>query len=131
MDERAVVLANSAAFSNRDVEGMLRFFAPDAVAVDLRPSGFGEYHGHEALRAYYGGIFDNAAELHEELEIVSAADGCVVADCHTRVRLASTVGSGDLEVAYAMMLLLVEGRITRLEVHADRTSALEASAARP
>ena len=126
--DTGVVLANNAAFNGHDLEGMLANYAPDAVVVDRRPAGFGEYHGAEAIRAYYGGILDNAVSLKEDLEIVSTADGTVVAGCHTWVELSSDMGSGDLTVDYALLIDVRDGLIARLEVHPDADAALAARA---
>jgi ketosteroid isomerase-like protein len=119
-----VVLGNNAAFCRRDVEGMLAHFAPDAHVVDLRPSGFGEYRGHEAIHAYYGGIFDNVVQINEDLEIVSAEGGVVVAGCRTWAELSSDMGSGDFAVDYALLIDIRDGLITRLEVHPDADAAI-------
>ena len=121
-----VVLGNNAAFCRRDAEGMLAYFAPDARVVDRRPGGFGEYQGHDAILAYYGGIFDNVVEINEELEIVSAADGVVVAGCRTWAELSSDMGSGDFAVNYALLIDIRDGLITQLEVYADADAAIAA-----
>lgn len=86
----ALVLKNSAAFSARDVDGMLRCYAPDAEVVDRRRFGFGSFTGHAELRTYYEGIVGSAADLHEELRVLEAADGIVVADCELSGHLAPT-----------------------------------------
>jgi ketosteroid isomerase-like protein len=124
--ESEVVLGNNAAFCRRDLDGMLAHYAPDAVVVDTRPGGFGEYRGTDAINAYYGGIFDNTLTVEEDIEIVSAADGTVVASCRTRVGLASDMGSGDLTVDYALLIDIRDGLIARLEVHPDADAALAA-----
>ena len=119
-----VVLGNNAAFCRRDVEAMLNYYAPDALVVDRRPGGFGEYQGHDAIRAYYGGIFDNVVEINEELEVVSAADGVVVASCRTWAELSSDMGSGDFAVNYALLIDVRDGLISQLEVHPDADAAI-------
>ena len=119
-----VVLGNNAAFCRRDAEGMLTHFAPDAHVVDRRPGGFGEYTGHDAIHAYYGGIFDNVVEINEELEIVSSADGVVVASCRTWAELSSDMGSGDFATSYALLIDVRDGLIARLEVFADADAAI-------
>src|SRR4051812_41949684 len=85
-----VVRANSAAFSDRNVDAMLVLYAPDAGVFDRRAVGWGEFRGHDALRAYYQGLFDNADDLDEELEVISSdeAHGIVIASCHLSARLA-------------------------------------------
>ena len=124
MSDVEVVLGNNAAFNRRDLDGMLAYYAPDAVVLDRRPGGFGEYHGAEALRAYYGGIFDNTVELAEDLEIVASPGGFVVADCRTRAGLVSEMGSGEFTTDYALLVDVRDGLITRLEVYPDADSAL-------
>jgi ketosteroid isomerase-like protein len=118
------VLGNNAAFCRRDLDGMLTHYASDAVVVDRRPSGFGEYTGHDAIRAYYGGIFDNTVEINEELEVLSAADGVVCAHCRTWVQLTSDMGSGDLTLQYGLAVELRDALIQRLEVHPDGQAAV-------
>src|SRR4051794_5585454 len=83
-----VVQANSRAFSQRDVESMLSFYAPDAVVIDRRPVGWGEFRGHDALRSYYQGLFDNVASVHEDLSVVSEDGAVVVAACLLTAELA-------------------------------------------
>lgn len=124
MTDTEVVLGNNAAFNKRDLDGMLAFYAPDAVVLDRRPGGFGEYRGAEALRAYYGGIFDNTVELAEEIEIVADEGGVVVADCRTRAGLVSEMGSGEFTTDYALLIDVRDGVISRLEVFPDADSAV-------
>src|SRR3954463_9204649 len=92
-----VVRANSSAFSRRDENGMLEFYAPDAVVIDRRAVGWGEFRGHDAMRSYYLGLFDNADELHEDLEIVSDEDDVIVASCRVTARLAGQPESPPVE----------------------------------
>src|SRR4051812_23387665 len=82
-----VVRANSDAFSRRDADTMLELYAPDAVVIDRRPIGWGEFRGHDAMRSYYQGLFDNASELNEDLEIVSEEGDVVVASCRLTGKL--------------------------------------------
>ena len=124
--DTGVVLGNNAAFCRRDVEGMLAHYAPDAVVVDRRPTGFGSYHGIEAIRAYYGGIFDNVEEINEELEVLASRDGVVVTQCRTWAELSSAMGSGEFTVDYGLAIDLRDGLIARLEVFPDGDAALAA-----
>src|SRR4051794_22230273 len=105
---------------------MLAHFAPDAVVVDRRPGGFGEYHGQDAIGAYYGGIFDNTVQIAEDIEVVSAAEGVVVASCRVRAGLVSEMGSGEFVSDYALLIDVRDGLIARLEVHQDADAALAA-----
>src|SRR4051794_22296684 len=117
------VRANNAAFSARDVDGMLKLHAPDAAVFDRRPIGWGEFHGHDALRSYYQGLFDNADELDEELEVVSEEDGTVVASCHLRARLAGQEDREPVTFDYALRIRLEAGVIAEVQIHDDAEAA--------
>jgi ketosteroid isomerase-like protein len=129
--ELALVQRNSAAFSARDVDGMLDCYTEDATVVDLRRVGFGTFTGHEQLRAYYGGIIDAAFDLHEDLEVLAARDGLVAAHCELRGRLASDPGGPEVGAAYGLVLHLRDLKIAKLEVCEDGEHALEVSGLRP
>jgi ketosteroid isomerase-like protein len=121
-----VVRANSAAFSRRDVDAMLELYAPDAVVTDRRPVGWGEFRGRDALHSYYQGLFDNADELDEELEIVSEDGDVIVAACRLNVRLAGEHDNGDLVFGYALRIKLAAGQIAAMEIHHDAEAASSA-----
>lgn len=118
-----VVRANSAAFSRRDEEGMLECFAPDAVVEDRRAVGWGAHRGHDALRAYYQGLFDNAAELREDLEIVSDEDDLVVASCRVTAHLVGQSDAPPVEFAYALRIAFADGLIRSMEIYEDAGAA--------
>jgi ketosteroid isomerase-like protein len=120
-----VVRANSRAFSRRDVDAMLELHAPGAVVSDRRAVGWGEFRGHDALRSYYAGLFDNAAELDEQLEIVSEEDGLIVASCVLTARLADQPDAGPVAFSYALRIRLAGGLITSVEIYEDARAARE------
>jgi ketosteroid isomerase-like protein len=122
-----VVRANNAAFSARDVDAMLRCYAPDAVVEDRRRVGFGSFRGTDELRSYYRGIVDSACELHEELEVLAAAGGIVVAHCRLRGRLASDPTGPEVGAEYGLVVRIEEGLIRHLDVCEDGDHALELS----
>lgn len=127
-DPIAVVRANSAAFSARDVEAMLRFYAPDAVVEDKRRLPLlGTFRGHAELRPYYRGIVDLASELHEQLDVVAAGGEVVVADCELRGRLAADPDGHEVGAPYGLLVCVRDGLIERLELHDDGAAALAAS----
>ena len=123
--DTAVVRANSDAFSARDVDAMLRWYAADAEVVDRRRFGFGNFRGHDELRTYYEGIVGSAADLHEKLEIVKSANGVVVADCELSGHLATDPAGPLVSAVYALVITLRDGLIARLEIHEDAEAALE------
>jgi ketosteroid isomerase-like protein len=122
-----IVRANSAAFSRRDTGAMLALHAPDAVVVDRRPVGWGEFRGHEALRSYYQGLFDNAAQLIEDLEVVGDEDDVVVAACTVRAQLAGGADAGEVSFDYALRISLAGGLIRSVEIYDDARAAADAS----
>ncbi len=124
----AVVRVNSVAFSARDVDGMLACYAPDAVVEDKRHGGLlGTFTGHGELRTYYEGIFHMATTMHEEMTILAARDGTVVADCELRGRLAADPDGHDMSAPYGLLIRLREGLIVRLEIYGDGAEALAVS----
>src|SRR4051794_29456234 len=126
-DDIAVVRANSAAFSDRDVDTMLGYYAPDAVVADMRQYGLGTFTGHAELRPYYLSIFHSVDAMREQLEVLAARGGVVVTHCELWARLPSDRTGAGVNAPYGMVLTLRDGLIARLEVYADGREALEAS----
>jgi ketosteroid isomerase-like protein len=130
-DDIAVVRANSAAFSDRDVDTMLSYYAPDAVVADQRRHGLGTFTGHDELRPYYLSIFHAVDAMREQLEVLAARDGVVVCHCELWARLPSDPSGAGFNAPYGMVLTLRDGRIARLEVYEDGAAALDASGLPP
>ena len=121
-----VVRANSEAFSRRDVDAMLALYAPDAVVTDCRQVGWGEFRGHPALRSYYQGLVDNAASLHEDLDVVSAEGDVVVASCRLTARLVDPPDAPPVSFDYALRISVAGGLIASMEIYDDAEAALAA-----
>ena len=119
-----IVRANSAAFSRCDADAMLALYAPDAVVVDRRAVGWGEFRGRDALHSYYQGIFDNADGLHEDLEVVAEHGGVIVASCDLRVRIAGQPDADEVTFHYALRITLADGLITSMDIHEDAREAV-------
>ena len=124
-----VVRANSAAFSRRDVNGMLEFYASDSVMVDRRAVGWGEFSGHDAMRSHYLGIFDNVDELHEDLEIVFDEDDVIIASCRVTAHLAGQADAPPMHFEYALRFAFAAGVIKSMEIYED--TALQAALCPP
>ena len=122
-----VVRANSEAFSRRDVDAMLELYAAEAVVIDRRPVGWGEFRGHDALRDYYQGLFDNAADLHEELEVVSAEGDVILAACRLTAHIAGQPGVGELTFDYALRIGFADGLIASIDIYDDVEAATQAA----
>lgn len=122
----ALVRRNSAAFSARDVDAMLRCYAPDAEVVDRRRFGLGSFTGHGELRTYYDGIVGSAADLHEELRVLEARDGVVVAGCELSGHLAADPAGPLVSALYGLVISVRDGLIARLDVYDDGEAALDA-----
>jgi len=124
-----VVQANSSAFSRRDEASMLEFYAPDAVVVDRRAVGWGEHRGHDAMRAYYQGLFDNADDLQEDLRIVSDEGDLIVASCRLTAQLAGQPDAPPVVFEYALRITFADGAIQSMEIYEDATAASSARSA--
>ena len=122
-----VVLTNNEAFSRRDVDTMLELHHPDAVIIDRRSVGFGEFRGHAAIRAYYEGLFDNVDEIYEDLTVASASGDVVVAPCHTTARLAGQPDAALVTFDYALKVTVADGLIQALEIYEDAKTAGQAT----
>src|SRR5947208_470655 len=112
-----VVRANSEAFSRRDVETMLDLFAPDAVVRDRRTVGWGDFHGRDAIRAYYEGLFDNADKIYEDLAVVSEQADAVVASCRVTAHLVGHAEADVVTLDYALEVTVAGGLIDALEIY--------------
>ena len=126
----AVVRRNSAAFSARDVDEMLRCYAADAEVVDRRRLGFGHFNGHHELRTYYEGIVHSAADMHEDLQVLASAGGVVVAHCELSGHLATDPAGPAVGASYGLVITVRDGLIQRLEIHDDGDEALRESRGR-
>lgn len=120
------VQANSRAFSRRDADAMLELYAPDAVVVDRRAVGWGEFRGADALRSYYQGLFDNAEDLHEQLDVVSEDGDTIVASCRLTARLAGQPAAPEVTFDYALRIRLVDGLIASIDIYEDAGAAAAA-----
>jgi ketosteroid isomerase-like protein len=102
---------------------MLELYAPDAVVIDRRDVNWGEFRGHDALRSYYQGLFDNADDLHEDLEVVSEEGDVVVAACTVTARLAGQPDALPVSFDYVLRITLADGLIAAMDIYADVASA--------
>ena len=126
-DDIAVVLASNAALNRRDVEGMLAQYAPDAVVDDHRKVPFGSFAGHDELRGLYGGIVASTAEFREDVEVLVARGGLVVAHCEVTARLAADPNGPVVGAEYGFVIAVRDGLIARLDLYDDGEAAREAS----
>ena len=123
----AVVLASNAALNGRDVDGMLAVYAHDAAVVDRRRVGFGSFSGVEELRGLYGGIIGSASEFTEDVDVLAADRGLVVAHCEVGAQLATDPNGSVVGAQYGFVITVRDGRIARVELFDDGRGALEAS----
>ena len=126
-DDVAVVLTSNAALNRRDVDGMLAVYAPDATVVDHRRVAMGSFAGHEELRGLYSGIVSSTAEFREDVRVLAARDGRVVAHCEVTARLASDPTGPTVGAQYGFVVTVAGGKIAGLELYDDGDDALAAS----
>jgi ketosteroid isomerase-like protein len=122
-----VVLANNAAFNDRDVEAMLALYAPEAVVEDRRQMGLGRFDGHAELRPYYASIFNAVDTINEDITVLAERDGVVVTHCETWARLPSDRTGAGITTAYGLVATVRDGQIARLDVYGSGQDALAES----
>jgi ketosteroid isomerase-like protein len=85
--------------------------------------GWGEFRGHDALRSYYQGLFDNADELREDLEIVAEDGDVIVASCRLTARLAGQPEAAEVSFGYTLRITLADGLIAAIDIYDDAAAA--------
>jgi ketosteroid isomerase-like protein len=110
---------------NRDIDGIMSFYGPDAV-WDLSAGGLGVFQGRAAIREFmedwfrsYDGI---AIEIGEVVDLGSGVTFCAVTQ---RGRLAG--GGGEVAVRYACVIEWVEGLIASVANYTDIDEARAAA----
>ena len=106
---------------------MLEFYAPDAAVIDRRAVGWGEFRGHDAMRSYYQGLFDNADKLSEDLEIVSDEDEVIIASCRLTAHLAGQSDAPPVHFEYALRIAFADGLIQQMEIYENADAAARAT----
>ena len=125
-----VILAVNAALNQRDVDGMLAHYAPDAIVSDHRAVPFGDFAGHAQLRDLYSGIVSLAAEFTERLEFLAIDGDTIVAHCDVSARLADDPTGRLVGAEYGYVATIRDDRVQGLELYDDGQAALEASGLR-
>jgi ketosteroid isomerase-like protein len=106
------------------------FWAPEIVwdMASTGIPGLGTYHGHAALRSFFEDDWFAAFPLEEwEQELIELID-CgerVVAVAHQHGHGSASGASVELE--YAQVCTLRDGKMVRVDTYLDRTKALEAA----
>ena len=124
-DEETIYRAYEA-WSARDLDGLLEFVHPDAVAMPILGANIGAsvYRGREGLRAWF-------RDLHQEWEAFETrviridergAHSLLTIDVHARGRASGVVIEGELY----HLVELRDGLIVRLEAFRDSDAAIAA-----
>ena len=113
------------AYLQGDADGALAYFDPKVVADNSRRLGGGIGHGREGLRrivAEYAGTFE---EFREEIEEMRDLGRLVYVVVTQRGR---GKGSGvEVEMRYALLYEVQDGKVTWMAVYPDPSEALEAA----
>ena len=115
----------SDATSRRDLDSMMRFFAPDAV-FDVSSMGFGTFEGRAAIRQALEDWWAAYAEYEFELvEIGDLGHGVTFGIARQRARLSGSTGSVELRVA--LVVAWEDGLIHLQALHLDIDEARAAA----
>jgi ketosteroid isomerase-like protein len=122
-----VVRRHYDAFNRGDLEGTLEPFDPNIEFIedaDVRPDA-GAHHGIAAVQTFFQGMWDSAQEVAiEPEEFIEHGDKViVVARLYGRFRLTGIQG----ESRFVKVWTVRSGKITRLQLFADKRKALEAA----
>ena len=121
-----IVRRSLEAFNSKGVDGLAHFWHPDIDwrAIEGAPDDVGVFTGQEAMRRYFGEwleMFDEAR--NEPEEFIEAGDQIVV------VQHASGIGKRNgipVDMRYAVVYTVQDGKIVRGREYAMRTQALKA-----
>ncbi len=113
------------AMNRRDFEGLMSFFAPDAV-WDLNAWGVGIFEGVAAMRGFFEDWLGNYADYHAEAEqILNLGHGVVF---HSYREVGRPLGSeGRIERRQAQVVVWEKGHIANLTAYADINEARAAA----
>jgi uncharacterized protein len=119
------------AFNRGDLEGMLEPFDPGIVFIeepDLRPDA-GTHEGIAAMRSFFEGMFEGAAEVGAEpLEWIEHEDKVIVPiRLFGRFRVTGISG----ESLFVHVWTVREGKIVHLHLYGGKEQALAAVGAAP
>lgn len=131
MSEENVEIARqmTEAFNRGDVDAYLKFCAPDFEVRDLpQLEGSSVAVGHKAVRAWWDQLSETLEGFRVENEELIDAGDHVVGVNHATARGG---GSGaDVEMHFASVLALEDGKAVRLASYSARSAALEAAGLR-
>ena len=121
-----IVRQSLEAFNSKGVDGLVNFWHPDIDwrAIEGAPDDVGVFAGQEAMWRYFGQwleMFDEAR--NEPEEFIEAGDQIVV------VQHASGIGKRNgvpVDMRYAVVYTVQDGKILRGREYATRTQALKA-----
>jgi ketosteroid isomerase-like protein len=113
------------AVNQRDIDAVVRFFAPDGV-LDGRAAG-GLYEGRAAIRGFLDDWFDSFAELRMEVEeLVVLDDGVLLAVVKQEGRPVGVDGQVHQREGWSICWS-ADGLLVRLTTHTDIDEARAAA----
>src|SRR5262245_25619657 len=98
------------AWDRRDVDGVVREYAPD-VEVDMSRVIDGTFHGREAVREYYLSVFDNLRFTNDDLRLIDAGNEIVAL---ARAHGVGTATGVESETSFAYVFTVRDGLVQRM-----------------
>jgi ketosteroid isomerase-like protein len=123
-----VVLEAFEAFARGGLDAMVPYWDPDIDwrAIEGAPDDVGEIRGIAAMRAYYGEwveMFDDITNVPTSVR--DLGDGRVLSEHHATGR--AKRGGGAMELHYAALQTIRDGKIVRGREYATLEEALDAA----
>ena len=111
--------------ASRDVDGIMRFYGPDAV-WDLSTGGLGLFHGHAAIRKFMEDWLRSYDRLEVDLQnVVDLGSGVVFFAATQKGRLADS--GGEVTLSYAAVTVWADHLIVSVTNYLDIDEARAAA----
>jgi len=122
-----IVRQSLEAFNSKGVDGLASFWGPDIDwrAIEGAPDDVGVFSGEQAMRRYLGEwleMFDEAR--NEPQEFIEAGDQVVAVQHASGIAKRNRV---PVDMRYAVVYTIQDGKIIRGREYATRAEALEAA----
>ncbi len=111
------------AWDRGDPDGVVANYASD-VEVDASRVMEGVYRGRDAVRSYYGTIFESLGFANDDLKLLPADDKVVAI---TRLRGVGTASGAEVETPFAYIFTLRDRCVQQVCFYPDPNEALEAA----
>jgi ketosteroid isomerase-like protein len=126
-EENVELVRKSLEAFDRDLNGVAAFWDPeiDWRAIEGDVDDLGVFKGHDAMRRYYAQWYETFDDLRVQIEELVDASDQVVGVVRAVGRMKGS--EAEIDMRYAIVFTVRDGRIVRGREYATREEALEAA----